>query len=104
MELTWSDYKFVCFNDGKNTLITKWNEYNEQIEEHVSGITGLASSPYFAEYQKRSDELKNKLNRLTEILDVWVDTQRKWVYLQSVFSANSSIVTTYLSSVADKLS
>lgn len=69
-------------------MISKWGDYNQQIEEHSSGLTGLSSSPYYAEYQKQAEEWKEKLNKLAEIFDVWADTQRRWIYLQSIFSSN----------------
>ncbi|CAL5987537.1 Dynein_heavy chain [Hexamita inflata] len=103
VEYAWSEQKFVIFTQDKHTLITQWQVYSQMIEEHSSGLTGLQSSPYYSEYQKQAEEWKNKLNSLTEILDTWADVQRRWVYLQSVFSANSKIVEAYLGQVQSQL-
>ena len=92
VEDVWAENKFVFYSNGNNTMINKWQTYTDVIEEHTAGLLGLQSSPYYQLYQKQVEEWKVNLNRLQEILDTWQDVQKRWVYLQSVFSANQSIV------------
>lgn len=103
VEDAWAENKFVFYSNGSNTMINKWQTYTDVIEEHTAGLLGLQSSPYYQQYQKQVEEWKVSLNRLQEILDTWQDVQKRWVYLQSVFSANQSIVQNYLSTVSEKL-
>lgn len=48
----------------------------------------LASAQIFEEEALAWDD---KLNRLRNLLDVWVEVQRKWLYLEGVFTGSQDI-------------
>jgi len=46
----------------------------------------MKMSPYFKVFEEEALAWEDKLNRLLSLFDVWIDVQRRWVYLE-VFSA-----------------
>ena len=34
---------------------------------------------------------EDKLNRINSLFDVWIDVQRRWVYLDGIFSGSADI-------------
>lgn len=36
---------------------------------------------------------EEKLNRIIALFDVWIDVQRRWVYLEGIFSGSADIKT-----------
>jgi len=36
---------------------------------------------------------EEKLNRINTLFDVWIDVQRRWVYLEGIFSGSADIKT-----------
>jgi len=36
---------------------------------------------------------EEKLNRINALFDVWIDVQRRWVYLEGIFSGSADIKT-----------
>lgn len=48
-------------------------------------------SPYYKEFEEDALSWEEKLNRINAIFDVWIDVQRRWVYLEGIFSGSSDI-------------
>lgn len=34
---------------------------------------------------------EDKLNRINALFDVWIDVQRRWVYLEGIFTGSADI-------------
>ena len=48
-------------------------------------------SPYFRVFEEETNTWEEKLNRINNLFDVWIDVQRRWVYLEGIFSGNADI-------------
>ena len=49
-------------------------------------------SPYFLVFEEEANTWEEKLNRINNLFDVWIDVQRRWVYLEGIFSGNADIL------------
>jgi dynein heavy chain 1, cytosolic len=45
----------------------------------------MTLSPYYKEFEEEALSWIAKLNRINEVFDVWIDVQRRWVYLDGIF-------------------
>jgi len=45
------------------------------------------------EFEEDATGWEDKLNRITSLFDVWIDVQRRWVYLDGIFSSSADIKT-----------
>jgi dynein heavy chain 1, cytosolic len=92
----WMTVQFkIILREGNVRLITEWAELFTMLEDHLNSLASLKQSPYFRnvpEFQEDATLWENKLTSLRGIFDVWIEVQRKWVYLQGIFN-NSDIKT-----------
>ena len=48
----------------------------------MNQISAMKLSPYFKEFEEDALSWEEKLNRINALFDVWIDVQRRWVYLE----------------------
>ncbi len=51
----------------------------------------MKSSPYYKVFEEDASSWDEKLNRIRDCFDIWIDVQRRWVYLEGIFSGSSDI-------------
>ena len=44
-------------------------------------------------FEEEAITWEDKLNRIDALFDVWIDVQRRWVYLEGIFSGSADIKT-----------
>lgn len=47
--------------------------------------------PFVQEFEEDALAWEEKLNRINALFDVWIDVQRRWVYLEGIFSGSADI-------------
>ena len=80
----------LIIRDGSRA-ITGWEMIFSMLEDHLSSLASLKQSPYFRNVQEIQEETNNWESRLTHlrtIFDVWVEVQRKWLYLRGIFKSS----------------
>merc|ERR1719474_603010 len=89
----WSDTKFELaqFQGGKVPLVTNWNDLMESVADSLTDVMAMKQSPYFKAFERDATQWEDKLNQATAIFDIMVDVQRRWVYLQGVFTNSESV-------------
>lgn len=45
----------------------------------------------FQEFEDEALQWEDKLNRINALFDVWIDVQRRWVYLEGIFTGSADI-------------
>lgn len=50
-------------------------------------------SSYYKVFEEDALIWEEKLNRINALFDVWIDVQRRWVYLEGIFSGSADIKT-----------
>ena len=48
---------------------------------------------YFKVFEEEASTWEDKLNRILSLFDVWIDVQRRWVYLEGIFTGSADIKT-----------
>lgn len=106
---------------NKCKLIRGWDDLFTKVKEHINSVTAMKLSPYFKvrkEVMSYSvDELytfsslfllvilpvvskvfeddalawEERLNKINGVFDVWIDVQRRWVYLEGIFTGSADI-------------
>lgn len=49
------------------------------------------NNAYYKTFEEDATIWTDRLNRMSEIFDKWIDVQRQWVYLEGIFSGNADI-------------
>ena len=58
------------------------------MKENINQVSAMKLSPYFRVFEEEANTWEDKLNRILTIFDVWIDVQRRWVYLEGIFTGN----------------
>lgn len=88
----WSLIVFETFNyEGKCRLIRNWNALFDQCLQNLNTLASIKNSSYHSPFEVERSELEQKLNGLFALLDVWIEVQRQWIYLEGVFGKAEEI-------------
>lgn len=75
----------------KCQLIKEWDDLFNKLRDNTNALKDMKLSPYYKVFDDEASQWEDKLNRLSEIFDVWVDVQRRWVYLDGIFAGSADI-------------
>jgi dynein heavy chain 1 len=84
------DFELVRYQ-GKCNLIRGWDEMFEELDEDLNNLSSMKLSQYYKTFEEEIAQWDDKLQKLKIILDVWIEVQKKWVYLESIFLGSSEI-------------
>ncbi|EMG45477.1 ro-1 Dynein heavy chain [Candida maltosa Xu316] len=91
INISWSSITFELFNyENKCRLVKNWEQLFDQCNTDINALTSMKNSPYFNSFEREISELEKKLNQLFVILDIWIDVQRQWLYLDGVFGNDNN--------------
>lgn len=51
----------------------------------------LYNCDFFKVFEEEATSWEEKLNRISALFDVWIDVQRRWVYLEGIFTGSADI-------------
>ncbi|XP_004348847.1 dynein heavy chain [Capsaspora owczarzaki ATCC 30864] len=88
----WQAFQVDLVNyQNKTKLIRGWDDLFGKVKEHLGSITAMKLSPYYKVFEEEGVSWEDKLNRINALFDVWIDVQRRWVYLEGIFSGSADI-------------
>lgn len=53
----------------------------------------MKMSPFYKAFEEEILPWDDKLQKIRIIFDIWIDVQRRWVYLEGIFFGSSDIKT-----------
>ncbi len=75
-------------------LIKGWDNLFTALDDHLSGLILMKSSPYYRsvrDFQEEGKLWEDRLTALRGAFDCWVEVQRRWVYLEGIFFGSADI-------------
>ncbi|KAH8739299.1 dynein heavy chain, partial [Cryptosporidium ryanae] len=78
-------------NNSSIKVVRNWEVILTATDDGLSGLQNMSLSPFYEVFREESQVWSEKLTRLRSILDLWMETQRKWIYLQGIFLASADI-------------
>ncbi|XP_073982188.1 dynein heavy chain, cytoplasmic isoform X4 [Rhodnius prolixus] len=91
---SWQNYVLDLINyQNKCRLIRGWDDLFTKVKEHINSVAAMKLSPYYKVFEEEALTWEEKLNRINALFDVWIDVQRRWVYLEGIFSGSADIKT-----------
>lgn len=90
----WNSFELGLIRyQSKCKLIRGWDELFQQLDEDLSNLSSMKISPYYKTFEEEIQPWDERLQRIRLTLDTWIDVQRRWVYLESIFFGSSDIKT-----------
>ena len=88
----WSTFELELVNyQNKSMLIKGWDDLFNKLTEHLNSISSMKASPFYKVFEETANSWDDKLNRIRNLFDVWIDVQRRWIYLEGIFSGSADI-------------
>jgi dynein heavy chain 1, cytosolic len=89
---TWMSYEFNLYlYKNRCKLIREWDQLFSLLDDHLSSLQSMKSSPYYAVFQDEASSWDDRLSRVRQLVESWIEVQRKWVYLEGVFTESQDI-------------
>ena len=90
----WKTYELdLVIYQNRCRLIRGWDDLFNKVKEHINSVNAMKLSPYFKQFEEEALTWEDRLNRINALFDVWIDVQRRWVYLDGIFSGSADIKT-----------
>lgn len=91
---SWQTYELDLINyQNKCKILRGWDDLFNKVKEHINSVAAMKLSPYYKVFEEEALTWEEKLNRINALFDVWIDVQRRWVYLEGIFSGSADIKT-----------
>ncbi|KAL3100114.1 hypothetical protein niasHS_000725 [Heterodera schachtii] len=88
----WTNYSVDLVNyQQKPKLIRGWDDLFNKLKQHMSNLVQMKLSPYYKQFEEDALLWEEKLNKMNTIFNSWIDVQRRWVYLEGLFTASADI-------------
>ncbi len=89
---SWQMYELDLINyQNKCRIIRGWDDLFTKVKEHINSVTAMKLSPYYKVFEDDALAWEDRLNRINALFDVWIDVQRRWVYLEGIFTGSADI-------------
>lgn len=78
-------------NDEKGYIFEGVTDEMDKLQEYITNLQSLSSNKHAGSFKKDINKLENELNSIMETVEVWVEVQKKWMYLESIFIGSDDI-------------
>eukprot|EP00792_Barthelona_sp_PAP020_P009044 TRINITY_DN3265_c0_g7_i1.p1 TRINITY_DN3265_c0_g7~~TRINITY_DN3265_c0_g7_i1.p1 ORF type:complete len:3985 (+),score=1167.19 TRINITY_DN3265_c0_g7_i1:38-11956(+) len=89
VDLSWQDLDLEIMQHKQKKgifVIGSVDDILSQLEDSLSTISTMRVSRYVNAIEEQVNEWDNKLNLFSHTLDVWLECQRSWIYLENIFT------------------
>lgn len=88
----WEALKLILVDyRGKTYLIKNWDDIFEQLGNNLSDLQSMKHSPFYPAFEQEAQKWEAKLNYAQAIFDIFIDVQRRWVYLEGIFNSSKDV-------------
>jgi len=92
IEQAWktTNFEIAPYKKGSETkgfAIKSPDEIRQQLEDNILVLQSLNASKYVRAIKHRVAQWEKDLNTINDVIDCWFIVQRKWIYLESIFSS-----------------
>jgi dynein heavy chain 1 len=79
------EYKARC------PLVRNWETLTTTLADKLNSLQSMSLSPFFKTFEREAGDWEVRLNKAHAIYDLFIDLQRKWVYLEGVFNNSADV-------------
>lgn len=89
MQEEWADISFELneYRDSETYILSSLDDIQTLLDDHILKSQSMRGSPYIAALGDRATDWENKLVLMQDVMDVWMNVQATWMYLEPIFSS-----------------
>ena len=92
IEQSWATYKFEVYQMRPHiNLVSGWSGLLANIEDDINMLESVKVSPYYSTFAHRVKNFESRLVLLSQIINIWHEAQKQWVYLLGIFENKEQI-------------
>ena len=88
---TWNNWVLDLVVYHNRTKLIKGWDFFQKMDDHIASLQAMKQSIFYKIFQEEAEHWDNKLNQMHVIFDMWIDVQRRWVYLEGIFMGSADI-------------
>lgn len=77
----------IYFRDSDVKILATLDDVQALLDDHILKSQSMRGSPFIAALGKKATDWEEKLINMQDIMDVWVQVQSTWMYLEPIFSS-----------------
>nr|XP_031841739.1 dynein heavy chain 10, axonemal [Nomia melanderi] len=86
----WKNMQFTVVKHYKGTedrgfILGPIDELNQVLEDNMMNVNGMAASQFIGPFLSNVQKWENIMHTISEVLELWTQLQRKWLYLEGIF-------------------
>lgn len=78
----------VFSRDSDVKILGMLDDVQALLDDHILKSQSMRGSPFIAALGKKATDWEEKLINMQDIMDVWVQVQSIWMYLEPIFSSD----------------
>ena len=78
-------------NEDKGYKFKDVSEEMEKIKDNIQELQNLGANKHAKAFKLEIDDLEQEMNNMMEIIEIWVEVQKKWIYLEAIFVGSEDI-------------
>lgn len=78
----------VFSRDSYVKILGMLDDVQALLDDHILKSQSMRGSPFIAALGKKATDWEEKLINMQDIMDVWVQVQSIWMYLEPIFSSD----------------
>ena len=95
LEESWRKYtlEMVHYQNSGVLLLRGWEQLFGKFENDLMGLSAMKQSPYYLErrlFQSECESWEYRLGLAQQVFQVWMEVQRRWVYLGGIFQLDGA--------------
>ncbi|KAL7749213.1 hypothetical protein RI367_005365 [Sorochytrium milnesiophthora] len=92
IETTWKAMKFAVVKymkgtDDRGFILGAVEDISTALDDNAMNLQSMGASKFVAAFLPQVQSWERVLSLIGEVIDVWMNVQRKWMYLESIFVA-----------------
>ncbi|XP_037908989.1 dynein heavy chain 3, axonemal [Hermetia illucens] len=89
MQGEWKDVEFEVFpyRDSDTYILAAVDDIQTLLDDHILKAQAMRGSPFIVALGAKADDWEDKLISMQDILDIWIQVQSTWMYLEPIFSS-----------------
>lgn len=89
MQKEWLNVRFdlLPYRDSDTYILASLDDVQLILDDHILKSQSMRGSPYIGALGSLATDWEDKLIMMQDILDIWVQVQSTWMYLEPIFSS-----------------